>query len=123
MAILPPRRERRFALDHELPALQALIRKRGELCECLLEIDRDRNLVIQRSRLLPRAGDHRVRTDKMEISRNRRLTVDHLAETRDAVLLAAIHHHPKQPGQNTAARAQDSDTAVGPRQTYCIVDE
>src|SRR5262249_18992836 len=93
MAILPPRREQRFALDHELPALQALIRRRGELCECLLEIDRDRNLVIQRSRLLPRAGDHRMRTGKMEISRNRRLAVDHVAETGDAILLAAIHHH------------------------------
>src|SRR6516162_8600180 len=66
------------------PPCGPLICRRGELCECLLEIDRERNLVIQRSRLLPRAGDHR----QMEISRNRRLAVGHVAETGDAVLLA-----------------------------------
>src|SRR6516162_10045818 len=78
-----------------LPPCEPLICRRGELCECLLAIDRERNLVIQRSRLLPRAGDHRMRAGKMEISRNRRLAVGHVAETGDAVLLAAIHHHRK----------------------------
>src|SRR5262249_43736694 len=46
--------------SRELSALRTLIRRWRELCECLLEIDRDRNLVIQRSGSLPRAGDHRV---------------------------------------------------------------
>src|SRR5262245_46187478 len=78
-----------------LSALRALIRRWGKLCECLLEINRDRNLVIQRSRSFPRAGDYRMRAGKTEISRNRRLALDHVAETGDAVLLAAIHHHRK----------------------------
>src|SRR5215472_9772119 len=61
--------------SRELSALRTLIRRWRELCECLLEIDRDRNLVIQRSGSLPGAGDHRMRAGKMEISRNRRLAL------------------------------------------------
>src|SRR5215471_6251309 len=53
------------------------------------------NLVIQRSRLLPCAGDQRMRAGKVEIRRNGRPTVDHVAETGNAVLLTAIYHHRK----------------------------
>ena len=66
-----------------------LIRRRRKLCECLLEIDGDGNLVIQRARLLPCAGHQRVRAGKVEIGRNGRPAVDHVAETDNAVLLAA----------------------------------
>jgi hypothetical protein len=46
--------------DHASYPPRDLIRRWRKLRECLLEIDGDSNLVIQRSRLLPCAGDQRI---------------------------------------------------------------
>src|SRR6201993_5039460 len=76
--------------DHASYPSRDLIRRWRKLRECLLEIDADSNLVIQRSRLLPCAGGQRMPAGKVEIGRNGRPTVDHVAETGNAVLLTAI---------------------------------
>src|ERR1700758_5293662 len=81
--------------DHASYPPRDLIRRWRKLRECLLEIDGDSNLVIQRSRLLPCAGDQRMRAGKVEICRDGRPAVDHVAETGNTVLLTAIYHHRK----------------------------
>src|SRR5215475_11228304 len=98
--------------SRELSALRTLIRRWRELCECLLEIDRDRNLVIQRSGSLPRAGDHRVCGSAKWKS----------PETGDAVLLTAIHHHRKRPGRMAAGRRRAVDEELRVGRPFCIED-
>ena len=63
--------------------LQPLIRSR-QLAERILEIDRHRNLMVQRPGCFPRLGDEPMRAVKVEICRKRRLAVDHVAKWSDA---------------------------------------